>query len=148
MGEGARRADEGSSFLKPTNGFRVLIRLVFMARQTESSRTRARILRKDDTEAERRLWEELRNRRLNGFKFVRQLPIGPYFADFGCRSSKLIVEVDGTTHGSDEEVRYDATRTRFLEARGWRVLRVWNVEVFTAQDAVCDTILMALENRN
>ena len=119
-----------------------------MAHQTETSRTRARALRKDDTEAERRLWEELRGRRLNGFKFVRQLPIGPYFADFACRAAKLVVEVDGATHGSEEEVRYDATRTRFLEEQGWRVLRVWNADVFTARNAVCDTILMALENPN
>ena len=118
-----------------------------IAHQTEISRTRARTLRKDDTEAERRLWEELHNRGLNGFKFVRQLPIGPYFADFACRSSKPVVEVDGTTHGSETEVRYDATRTGFLEEQGWRVLRVRNAVVFTARNAVCDSILMALENR-
>jgi very-short-patch-repair endonuclease len=118
-----------------------------MTHQTELSRTRARTLRKDDTEAERRLWEELRNRRLNGFKFVRQLPIGPYFVDFACRSAKLVVEVDGATHGSDAEVRYDSMRTRFLEEQGWRVLRVWNAEVFTARNAVCDSILIALENQ-
>ena len=119
-----------------------------MAHQTETSRTRSRALRKDDTEAERRLWEELRGHRLNGFKFVRQLPVGIYFADFACRSAKLVVEVDGATHGSEEEVRYDATRTRFLEEQGWRVLRVWNADVFTARNAVCDTILMVLESRN
>jgi very-short-patch-repair endonuclease len=79
---------------------------------------------------------------------LREVPSGPYFADFACRSSKLVVEVDGATHGSGEEVRYDATRTRFLEEQGWRVLRVWNAEVFTARNAVCDTILMALENPN
>lgn len=118
-----------------------------MAYQTETSCTRARALRKDDTEAERRLWEELRSRRLNGFKFVRQLPIGPYFADFACRATKLVVEVDGATHGSEDEVRHDAARTRFLEEQGWQVLRVWNVDVFTARNVVCDTILMALENR-
>jgi very-short-patch-repair endonuclease len=148
MGEGARRADEGSSFLKTVNGFHHAIRLTHMAHQTDLSRNRARTLRKGDTEAERRLWEELRNRRLNGFKFVRQLRIGPYFADFACRSSKLVVEVDGTTHGSEAEVRYDTTRTQFLEEQGWQVLRVWNTDVFTARNAVCDSILMALENRN
>ena len=118
-----------------------------MAYQTETSRTCARTLRKDDTEAERRLWEELRSRRLNGFKFVRQLPIGPYFADFACRAAKLVVEVDGATHGSEDEVRHDAARTRYLEEQGWQVLRVWNADVFTARNAVCDTILMALEKR-
>lgn len=118
-----------------------------MAYQTELSRTRARSLRKDDAEAERRLWEELRSRRLNAFKFVRQLPIGLYFADFACRAAKLIVEVDGVTHGSEDEVLYDAARTRFLEEQGWQVLRVWNADVFTARNAVCDTILLALEKR-
>ncbi len=149
MGEGARRADEGSSFLSQiTNGFRNPIRLNRMAHQTEISRSRARALRKDDTEAERRLWEELRGRRLNGFKFVRQLPIGPYFADFACRAAKLVVEVDGATHGRADEVQHDATRTQFLQEQGWKVLRVWNADVFTQRNAVCDTILMALEKRN
>jgi very-short-patch-repair endonuclease len=118
-----------------------------MSYQTELSRSRARTLRKDDTEAERRLWEELRSRRLNGFKFVRQLPIGPYFADFACRAARLVVEVDGVTHGSEDEVRHDVVRTRYLEEQGWQVLRVWNADVFTARNAVCDTILMALEKR-
>ena len=116
-----------------------------MAHQTETSLTHARALRKDDTEAERRLWEELRNRRLNGFKFVRQLPIGPYFADFACRERKLVVEVDGATHGTESEMRHDERRTRFLEEQGWVVLRVGNLDVFTERNAVCDTILLALE---
>ena len=119
-----------------------------MAHQPATSRSRARALRKDDTEAERRLWEELRGRRLNGFKFVRQLPIGPYFADFACRADKLVVEVDGATHGSEDKVQHDATRTQFLQEQGWKVLRVWNADVFTQRNAVCDTILMALEKRN
>ena len=115
-----------------------------MAYQTGTSRARARALRQDDTEAERRLWEELRDRRLDGFKFVRQLPIGPYFADFACRERKLVVEADGATHGTGPEVRHDEIRTRFLEEQGWVVLRVQNMDVFTARTAVCDTILLAL----
>ena len=116
-----------------------------MAYQTGTSRARARALRQDDTEAERRLWEELRDRRLDGFKFVRQLPIGPYFADFACRERKLVVEVYGATHGTENEVHYDERRTRFLEEQGWVVLRVQNIDVFTARNAVCDAILLALE---
>ena len=116
-----------------------------MAYQSETSLTRARALRRDDTEAERRLWEELRSRRLNGFKFLRQLPIGPYFADFACRERRVVVEVDGATHGTESEVRHDEKRTRFLEERGWLVLRVWNIDVFTGRNAVCDAILLALE---
>ena len=115
-----------------------------MATQTEKSTTRARSLRKTDTEAERRLWEALRGSRLNGFKFVRQLPIGPYFADFACRKCKLVVEVDGGTHGEAHEIEHDEKRTRFLEIQGWRVMRVWNNDVFTGRNEVCDTILLAL----
>ena len=135
------------SFNKLRDGIISLLRLNLMASQTETSRTRARSLRKNDTEAERRLWEELRGRRLNGFKFVRQLPIGPYFADFACRAHKLVVEVDGATHGTESEVRHDERRTRFLEEQGWMVLRVWNIDVFTERNAVCDAILLALEER-
>ena len=118
-----------------------------MAYQTEKASTRARALRKNDTEAERRLWEELRGSRLNGFKFVRQLPIGPYFADFACRRVKLIVEVDGATHGDAHEVVQDEMRTRFLEKQGWAVHRVWNDDVFKERNAVCDGILLALSAR-
>ena len=129
------------------DGIISLPRLNLMAYQSETSLTRARALRRDDTEAERRLWEELRSRRLNGFKFVRQLPIGPYFADFACRERRVVVEVDGATHGTESEVRHDEKRTRFLEERGWLVLRVWNIDVFTARNAVCDAILLSLEAR-
>jgi very-short-patch-repair endonuclease len=73
------------------------------------------------------------------------LPIGPYFADFACREHRLVVEVDEATHGTEHEVRHDERRVRFLEEQGWAVLRVGNVEVFTERNAVCDTILMALE---
>jgi very-short-patch-repair endonuclease len=68
----------------------------------------ARSLRHTETAAEIRLWEQLRNRRLCGLKFVRQLPIGYFIADFACRERKLIVEVDGATHGEVREVAYDA----------------------------------------
>ena len=118
-----------------------------MAYQSTFALTRARALRKHDTEAERRLWECLRATRLNGFKFVRQLPIGPYFADFVCRSHKLIVEVDGTTHGEVHEVIHDSRRTAFLQSHGWQAMRVWNIDVFKNLDEVCDSILLTLESR-
>ena len=132
-------------FIRLRDGIIPFPRLNLMAHQTATSLTRARALRKDDTEAERRLWEELRGRRLNGFKFMRQLAIGPYFADFACRERRLVVEVDGATHGTEREVRHDERRMRFLEEQGWAVVRVGNVEVFTAWNAVCDGILLALE---
>ncbi|MGL4592980.1 MAG: endonuclease domain-containing protein [Aestuariivirga sp.] len=106
---------------------------------------RARSLRRAPSEAEKRLWGSLRDRRLNDFKFVRQVPLGPYFADFLCRDRKLIVEVDGVTHGECHQVAHDAHRTRYLGGLGYRVLRVWNIEVFTNLDGVLTTILMALE---
>ena len=100
-----------------------------------------RSLRKHDTAAEQALWEHLRARRLSGLKFVRQQSIGQYIADFACRSLKLIVEVDGATHG---DVAYDERRTRWLETNGWTVVRVTNVDVFTQMEGVLETILAAV----
>jgi very-short-patch-repair endonuclease len=107
---------------------------------------RARSLRRAPSEAEKRLWGFLRDRRLNDFKFVRQAPLGPYFADFLCRDRRLIVEVDGVTHGEDHQVSHDLRRTRYLESQGYRVLRVWNIEVFTNLDRVLTAILIELED--
>jgi very-short-patch-repair endonuclease len=118
-----------------------------MAYQEAKSSERARALRKSDTEAERRLWERLRSRRLGGFKFVRRLPVGPYIADFACRECKLIVEVDGATHSSDEEVSHDARRSDFLEAQGYRVMSFWNDAIYKNLDDVLDAIFQALERR-
>jgi very-short-patch-repair endonuclease len=118
-----------------------------MAYQNPKSLERARTLRKDDTEAERRLWEALRNRRLAGFKFVRQLSIGPYIADFACRDHKLIVEVDGATHGTEAEVSHDERRGAYLREQGYRILRFCNEDVFKGLTDVCDAILLALAER-
>jgi very-short-patch-repair endonuclease len=106
---------------------------------------RARRLRRDSTLAEARLWEQLRGKRFEGVKFARQHPVGPYFADFAARSRKLIVEVDGATHSTDEELRKDAARTVFLEAQGYRVVRVSNNEVLNAMDEVLTLIREALD---
>jgi very-short-patch-repair endonuclease len=115
-----------------------------MANLTDTARSRARSLRKGDTQAERILWEALRNRRLGGFKFIRQLPVGPYFADFACREQKLIVEVDGATHGSSAEVQHDERRSAFIEAAGWRIHRCWNEDAYKNLVGVCDSILSLL----
>ncbi len=96
--------------------------------------------------AEQRLWELLRNRRLNGWKFVRQLAIGRYVADFVCRERKLVVEVDGATHSTDAELKHDMERTAFLQSNGFHVLRFWNEDVFTSLSDVLDRILMELES--
>ena|SRR5438105_5479430 len=104
----------------------------------------ARKLRRDPTNAESKLWAELRNRQLGNFKFVRQEPIGAYVADFVCREKRLVIEVDGATHSTDEEIRHDAARTAFLERLGYRVIRFQNDDVYNAMDGVVQTILMAL----
>ena len=110
-------------------------------------RFRSRELRATQTSAEQRLWSAVRARRLGGYKFVRQEPIGPYFADFVCREHKLIVEIDGATHSTDEELRRDAARERILQERGYRVLRFVNDEVYRNIEGVCETILGALAQR-
>jgi very-short-patch-repair endonuclease len=71
--------------------------------------------------AEAKLWSRLPNRQLGGYKFVRQMPIDPYFVDFPCRERKVIVEVDGGTHSTDNEIAHDDRRTRHLEMLGYRV---------------------------
>tara|TARA_B100000614_G_C14284973_1_gene385263 strand:- start:195 stop:587 length:393 start_codon:yes stop_codon:yes gene_type:complete len=104
----------------------------------------ARTLRRNETDAEKALWREIRNRNLNGFKFVRQYPIGPYIADFACREKALVVELDGAQHA--ENMR-DAERTRFINRAGFSVIRFWNEEVLRERDDVLETIVAILEDR-
>jgi very-short-patch-repair endonuclease len=104
----------------------------------------ARELRRHQTRAESLLWQQLRNRQLEGFKFVRQAPVGPYVADFLCREHKLVVEVDGATHSTQEELAADARRTRHLSSMGYRVIRFQNVEVAEGMDQVLGLIAQAL----
>lgn len=106
--------------------------------------TRARSLRHVDNDAEAVLWYELRGRRLNGFKFVRQLPIGPYFADFACREALLVVEIDGHQHAESE---YDEKRNAFMNLNGWSVARFWNTDVLLERGAVLETIVAVLDCR-
>ena len=106
---------------------------------------RSRALRSHLTAAEARLWQKLRNRQLGGFKFVRQASIGTYFADFVCRERKLIVEVDGATHGNDDEIAADTERTAALERMGYRVYRVTNDDVARNLDGALESILRELE---
>ena len=97
---------------------------------------RARVLRQDMTIAENRMWYFLRNRRLNGYKFVREYVIGDYIADFVCRDKKLIVEIDGGQHM--EAAEYDQRRTNYLTAKGYKVVRFWNNEVLLNVQGVSD----------
>jgi very-short-patch-repair endonuclease len=96
----------------------------------------ARKLRRNSTEAERRLWARLRSRQLEGAKFVRQFAIGPYVADFACRAQHLVIELDGGQHGGAA----DAERTQLIERFGYRVLRFWNHEVVENLDGVVEAI--------
>ena len=105
---------------------------------------RARRLRQVDNDAERLLWGALRARRLNGFKFVRQLPIDRYFADFACREIRLVVELDGHQHaGSD----YDRTRNAVMAANGWNVARFWSHHVMREMGSVLETIVAIADGR-
>jgi very-short-patch-repair endonuclease len=111
-----------------------------MPHQPISSRNRefARTMRHGPTEAEDRLWHELRSRRLDGIKFRRQYPIGNAIGDFVCLKARLVVEIDGTQHA---ESAADARRDAALRARGFRVLRFWNDDVLRELNSVCDTII-------
>jgi very-short-patch-repair endonuclease len=98
-------------------------------------------LRCNTTDAERRLWAALRDRRLQGYKFRRQHPIGPFIVDFACTKHHLVIEADGSQH---DESPSDARRTAWLEGQGWRVLRFWNNDILANTEGVVSTILQAL----
>jgi len=104
---------------------------------------RAQQLRNNSTDAERLLWRHLSRRQLGGFKFSRQMPVGPYICDFLCREQKLIVEVDGGQHA---ESTRDLRRTAFLKAQGYRVIRFWNNDAMGNIDGVLEVIAAALES--
>jgi very-short-patch-repair endonuclease len=102
---------------------------------------RARDLRKRMTDAETILWARIRPRECPTFRFRRQHPVGPYIADFACPLSRLVIEVDGATHGSDEEIAYDQKRDAFMHAHGWTVIRITNDDIYRRQHDTVDTIL-------
>ena len=104
---------------------------------------RARQLRRDSTDAERLLWRALRSG-LPDFKWRRQLPAGPYFADFARFAERLIIELDGGQHA--EAVEYDSARTRYLRAQGYRVIRFWNNDVLSNTDGVIEQVAAALSS--
>jgi len=99
----------------------------------------ARPLRRGATDAEKLLWQRLRNRQINGLKFRRQATVGPYIADFLCADARLIVEADGGQH----TVEHDAARTASLNSRGYRVLRFWNHDILANPLGVLEAIATA-----
>ena len=109
-----------------------------------SHRVHARSMRRVSTDAERRFWWAVRDRRLGGHKFKRQLLVGRYIVDFACLEAKLIVELDGGQHA--QQTVYDTVRDAYLTARGFQVLRFWNTEFLTNQDSVLETLLCQLDS--
>ena len=106
--------------------------------------SRARELRWKMTDAERVLWSVLRRNQLDGFRFRRQAPIGPYFADFLCLEARLVIEVDGGQHFEEENVWRDYRRTQWLREQGFRVVRFTNDEVFRSSADVAQEIRRVL----
>ena len=96
-------------------------------------RERARSMRREPTEAERRMWRVLRGRRLAAFKFRRQETIGPYIADFVCYERRVVIEIDGGQHA---ENAYDGRRDAWFQDRGYTVLRFWNADVMGNSEGV------------
>jgi very-short-patch-repair endonuclease len=111
---------------------------------TAPSQRNAKRLRANTTAAEDLLWRKLRRFPMTGSHFRHQAPIGPYVADFACMAARLIIEVDGSQHGDDGNRRRDDTRTRWLEAKGYRVLRIWNNDLTSNMDAVLEAIYAAV----
>ena len=104
---------------------------------------RARYLRANTTKAERRLWRGLRVLKVKGLHFRRQAPMGRYCVDFVCHGAKLVIEFDGSQHAEPAAKVRDLTRTKFLNSRGYKVLRFWNIEVMREYQSVLDTVLAA-----
>ena len=94
------------------------------------------------TDAEKTLWQHLRFRQLDGYKFRRQCPIGSYIVDFVCFERKLIIELDGRQHA--EQIVYDSKRTAWFQSEGFQVLRFWNNQVLSETDSVLNAIINVL----
>ena len=109
---------------------------------TQQTLERAKTLRQDQTDAEGLLWHYLRNKQLDGYKFRRQQPIGPYIVDFACMSRKLVIELDGGQHA--EQHNHDKKRDDYLRGKGYRILRFWNNEVFQNCMDVLEAVYQAL----
>lgn len=115
----------------------------FAIRTTKNARRNAKELRRNMTEPERLLWQRLKSQKL-GYKFRRQEPLGPYIVDFLCVDKKLIIEVDGGSHATDEAKEYDKKREAYFRNHGLKILRFENHTVRSNMHGVIDTILHAL----
>ncbi|ACP24355.1 hypothetical protein NGR_c05590 [Sinorhizobium fredii NGR234] len=108
------------------------------------ARANARRMRSAMTDAELKLWSELRAHRLLGLAFRRQVPVAGYIVDFACAEHRLIIEVDGSQHASTGNADYDRQRTQHFESHGWTVLRFWNDDVLSDIDNVCEHIVRVI----
>ena len=106
---------------------------------------RAKQLRQDQTEPEKRLWSKLRRKQLNDHHFYRQKTIAGYIADFACPRQRLVVELDGWTHGTEDEIAYDGKHDEALAREGYTVIRISNNDVMTNLDGVVETIAAVLD---
>ncbi|HWA48239.1 MAG TPA: DUF559 domain-containing protein [Dongiaceae bacterium] len=130
-GGGLGRGPKRSELSAPEGKFRT---------KTKSLK-RARVLRRQMTDAEQMLWKHLRRRQLHGFHFRKQCPIGPYIADFACLEAKLIIEVDGGQHADSG---HDAARDAWMAAHGCRTLRFWNTDILPRAEGALTKITEAL----
>jgi len=105
----------------------------------------SRQLRENMTDAERHLWAKIRMKQLKGYQFYRQKPVGDYIVDFYCPKAKLVIEIDGSQHFSDEMTSYDRIRDEHLSSLGLRVLRFTNTEVLTNTEGVLERISENME---
>ena len=105
----------------------------------------SRQLRDNMTDAERCLWAKIRMRQVKGYQFYRQKPIGDYIVDFFCPRAKLVVEVDGGGHFSNEKIEYDRIRDKYLKSLGLRVLRFTNAEVLKRIKGVVEKIVESMD---
>ena len=108
----------------------------------QENKIRSRELRKNQTDTEKALWYQLRQKQMGGFKFRRQAPIGNYIVDFVCFEKRLIVEADGGQHSDQGE--YDRERSLWLEGQGFRILRFWNSQILKEMEGVKEVIGRAL----
>jgi very-short-patch-repair endonuclease len=115
-----------------------------MRYKDDDTRRRARAMRREMTKAELILWIRLREANRHGYKFRRQHSIDPYFADFAHIRGQLVIEIDGATHSTDDELAYDARRTAFLESKGWTVIRFTNADVYEDVDAIVESLTTRL----
>ena len=100
----------------------------------------AKDLRQNLTKAEAIIWNYLKGNKIEGIKFRRQFAIEPFIVDFAAVEIKLIIEIDGATHSSDDRVKYDDARTQFLTSQDWQIIRVWNNDIYNNLNGVLQSI--------